>query len=286
MAAVRELRGYIDTSGDAYDRAERSMALGCYVSDCEKWEKFEYHWSQVLGDYKIPYLHMSEMWDRNSPVYAHLRQSDKLPSLFQDLSSVIRDNITYCITSRLRVGDLRQFNSDHGLTLDGYSVCLYGLIISAREKWLNSEPMNWVLDKISKPHSVVQCAKSYAATDIWNDLQSDLITITPLEESESWKTALPLQACDWMAWELNKSNRERLSWVISNEDMKTQGSLYHAHREWRKKRIEQTGRPVHDDRKSAWALYKATDQSGFLWDYETLMGAHINRQKRRWGMRD
>jgi hypothetical protein len=284
MAAIKaDLRVYTEDSGDEPDPQHKVIALASYLSELDRWKVFEREWREVLGDNHVPYLHMKEWWNEDRPIYKHLKsEPKKQETFFRDLAGVIKRNIRFCATSTVRLGDLRKFNDDHGLKIRAYSLALYGCIIELRNE-VKDDNLSIIIDHISKPQRAIELAETYAKTDTWADLKVGKISIAPLkkEKNENCKTVLPMQAGDWMSWELRKNATERISWEITTDDTKTQVTLYRAYAEWKKKFTATHGREPRD-RKSAWALYKATPQSGILWDYQTLLGAHVNRHKSGW----
>jgi hypothetical protein len=283
MAVVtKEMRVYVDDSGDEPDPQHTVVALAAYMAELDQWKKFEGEWSEVLGDNQVPYLHMKEWWDEKKPIYQHLKASPaKAASFFGDLAGVIKRHINFCATATVRLADLRRFNAESNSQIEAYPLGLYGCIIELRQQ-VRHKDISIVIDRISKPHRAIDLAETYAKTDSYEDLKMGAISIVPLKETESFKTVLPIQASDFMAWELRKASAERVTWQIKEEDVKTQGDLYHAHKAWRKKRTEEIGKEPYDNRKSAWALYRACEQKGALWDYDLITAADKIRHKNGW----
>jgi hypothetical protein len=282
MAVACPVRGYIDDSGHEKDPNHNVVAMACYLSPLDKWRVFERQWGEVLGDNKIPYLHMKEWWDEKGHIYAHIKGNPaKEASLFSDLSNVIKTNVELCANSSVILDGLRKINSEYSIDLDAYSLALYGcLVVLRQDRW--DEDFHLIIDKVDKPHSKIERAQAYAKTDVRHNIRPEKIPITPIQDSESAKCIRPLQACDLMAWELRKNSEETLTWSIK-KDVK---SVVAAARDYRRWAIEFKQKKNRDPRvrKLAWSLYKGNRVRGLTWDYLNIKGAHVNLHPNGWGV--
>jgi hypothetical protein len=52
----KDLRAYVDESGDEYGNQHEVMSVACYLSELDRWMVFEREWSEVLGDNHVPWL--------------------------------------------------------------------------------------------------------------------------------------------------------------------------------------------------------------------------------------
>jgi hypothetical protein len=75
------------------------------------------------------------------------------------------------------------------------------------------EEIEIIIDRIDKPHKRVGLAKEYSNTDTYANLKGDLLPILPIEKTDSFKTVLPIQAADFLAWELRKTSEDRKRWA-------------------------------------------------------------------------
>jgi hypothetical protein len=112
-------------------------------------------------------------------------------------------------------------------------------------------------------------------------LKADLITITPLEKSDSYSKILPIQAADFMAWELRKAYEDRREWEPSEEARGSMDALNADYQEWAQSFLKKYGR-LPRQRLSGWGLEKATPQKGHLWDFTNIEAAHRVRHKNGW----
>jgi Protein of unknown function (DUF3800) len=226
MAVIRELRAYVDDSGDEPDPQHEIIALGCYLSQLDRWKVFEREWREILGDNHVPYLHMKEFWNEKCSVYRELKKNgQKQATFFSDLAGVVKRNTEFCTTHTVKLDDLKKFNSEYNMSLSAYALALYGCLMYLRLEEKNND-LTVIIDKTTKAQNQANLAEAYAKSDTYADLKTDGITIIPLKKDDSFKTVLPIQAVDWLAWEVRKNSSERLTWKPSEEDRKTIVGVY------------------------------------------------------------
>jgi len=282
MAAVSELRGYVDDSGHYRDPNHNVVAMACYLARLEKWRVFERRWREVLSDNKVPYLHMKEWWQKDNSIYSHIKgYASKEASFFSDLSDTIRQNVSMCAISYVRLPALKKISSKYCFELNPYSLALYGCLISLRQSYWD-EDFQIIIDKVEKPYLKIDAAKAYAKSDVRHNIRPDKIPITPIEDSQSAKSVLPLQAADFMAWELRKNSEETLTWDVP-ESTKTVVQAARDYGRWATEFAQKNNREPRI-RKSAWSLYKGTRVQGVMWDETTIAGAHVNLHPNGWGV--
>jgi hypothetical protein len=167
------------------------------------------------------------------------------------------------------------------MRLSAYALALYGCLMYLRLE-ARDDDLTVIIDKTTKAQNQANLAEAYAKSDTYVDLKTDSITVIPLKKDDSFKTVIPIQAVDWLAWEVRKNSTERLTWKPSEDDRKTIVGVYRSYEKWKPDFEKEHGRAPRD-RKSAWALYKAKEPRGIIWDYQTILGAHVNRHKNGWG---
>ncbi len=271
---------YVDDSGDAPDPQHSVVSVAGYVSDVEHWSRFESQWLDVLQDHNVPYLHMKEWWDREG-IYKEIKKDkDREANFFASLVRVIEENTTYCVSASIKLDDLRRFNAEAYLNLDTYSFALYACMIELRVGYPD-EDIEIVIDKITKPYKRIGMAKRYAEMDTYADLKPSTISILPLEKEDSFKTILPIQAADFMAWELRKICDERKNWVPEDG---VRGSLESVNADYH--RWAEDFASKHDrrprQRLSARGLERATPHKGYIWDYYNIRAADTFRHPHGW----
>jgi hypothetical protein len=135
-----------------------------------------------------------------------------------------------------------------------------------------------LIDAVSKPYKKIDSAKNYISSDSYIDLHSDSLRIMPLEGNDSAKTILPMQAADFMAWELRKASVDRKEWNVADANRSSKEALKQDYDQWAQVFFNKYGR-MPRTRQSAWGLEKATPQKGHLWDFVNISGAHTIRHK-------
>jgi hypothetical protein len=224
---------------------------------------------------------MREWVNADSKIYEHLKKdAERQAGFFADLAQCVKDNTVFCVTSTVKLPDLRKFNEDTGLQLDAYAFGLYGCIIDLREKYPD-EQIEIVIDKIDTPYKRAGLADQYARTDTYRDLKVDLLPIVPLKDSESFKNVLPIQAADFLAWELRKVSEDRKNWVPSDEARNSREGVNADYRQWAAEYEREHGRRPRQ-RKSGYALQDARLPKGYIWDLHNIRAAHTVRHKNGW----
>jgi len=254
---VYVLRSYLDDSGSIDDPSNRFLTVAGYVADEYGWECFEAAWQKALDEAGIPYMHMREFGDPTSPVFGKLR-SDKIRHLnfMLDAVSAIGDHLHTCVSATLSIADFEAFVDRHSLDLDPLSVVTYGCIKMMR-RYYSQEPIEIILDRFDR--STLRAAKAldYASTDTSADLMVHKITPIPLQDEESFKTVLPLQAADFIAWEVRKSFEDRKGFTYTTKDKGLgRQHMSESYLQWVSEQQKLLGSPPRE-RRSYMALRKA-----------------------------
>jgi Protein of unknown function (DUF3800) len=284
-ALMATLKVYSDDSGDENDPQHSFVAVAGYVSTVEKWPRFELEWNEILVGYEVPYLHMREWVNKDSKIYKHLKDDDeRQASFFGDLAQCVKDNTVFSVNSVVKLADLREFNIESGLQLDAYAFGLYGCIVELREKCPDDE-IEIIIDKIDKRYKRAGLADQYARTDTFADLKPDLLPIMPLAKSDSFKTVLPIQAADFLAWELRKVSEDRKGWIPSEESRASRDGVNADYWQWAAQYEREHGKKPRQ-RKSGYALQDARPPKGYIWDLYNIRAAHTIRHKNGWQAKD
>jgi hypothetical protein len=197
------LKAYFDNSD-----ADTVVAFAGYVSTVDKWAEFEVGWDAVLREFGVPYLHMKE-FAKEGGVYEELKNDPvRKAAFFSGLIDIISEHTVACISASIRIRDLERFNFDRGLNLNPHSVALYGCIMQLLGEF-PQQAIQVVVDKVEKPYGKIDQAVQHAMMDGAHDSCERLLEITPLRSDESFKSVLGMQAADFVAWELRKSNKDR-----------------------------------------------------------------------------
>jgi hypothetical protein len=268
---VTILRAYLDDS-----RNGPWVTIGGCLAFLDAWERFEPLWQQHLDAFGVPWLHMKQFNnpDPAAKPYGHLKGDNQSRSVeFMAASeAIINEHSHQHPGCSVRVPDLEAFNAKYGLQLDPYSLAIYGCIIRMRR--LHTDPIQLVIDRFDKAQSRTERALGYAASDCGENLMARDFTTTHLGGAESFRTILPMQAADFVAYETCKYRSERTDMILSPEIRENPDLMSLAIRKW-----EDKNKPR--DRKSFQALRDgaAFRVRHFTWetyDLEQLRERHPN----------
>jgi Protein of unknown function (DUF3800) len=241
-ALMAALKVYLDDSGDSTNpkHQESVITVAGYVSNMDRWEHFEWLWADVLAGYEIPYLHMREWWNRDGIIYREIKNdAEREAHFFGDLIQTIKDTMLCAVSASVRLRDLRAFNQRECLNINALSFGLYACMIELRTRFPQDD-IQIVIDKITKPQKHIGLAVQYAEMDTFEALRADEIPITPLGKTESFKTILPIQAADFLAWEVRKYGNDRMGWIPPDKGEKESFSAHY--HEWAKDFEGRSGR--------------------------------------------
>lgn len=275
------LKAYLDDSGDAKDQQHNYLTIGGYVSDVAGWEYFERRWEAALVAANVPYLHMKKMGDPHG-IYAHLHaKPNKLTEFIVSLVEAIYASTQLCPATTIKLADLAAFNKRHGLDLDPYALALYGALIEMRREFRN-EHIEVVVDRFERSMSRFELALEYAKTDVEEDHKTQMFTPVALQDDQSFRNILPLQAADFVAWEIRKSCEDRKMWKYTQEQRADPTKLRESYAEWTLEYFTKH-KKFPRERRSFLALRESPllTPRGFMWDEPNLEAA-LRRHPRGW----
>jgi hypothetical protein len=274
-------RSYLDDSGDPTDPKHSFLTIAGYVADFDSWKHFEARWKAALDLAEVPYLHMREFGDPKG-IYKHLktdkgREIDFLAGLIE----IIYESVDFCSQTTIKLEDLSAFNVRHSLQLDPYSLAIYGCLLIMRREY-KTEKIEIVLDRFNKSYSRFDLALRYARSDKKETLKEP-VSLIPLLDSESFKTILPLQAADFIAWEMRKLCEDRKEWEYSVEDRANRQIMMDSYNRWHERHTTKFGKPPRE-RKSFLALRESPVLSpqGLIFD-EANLASLLSRHPDGWG---
>lgn len=272
------IKAYLDDSGSPDDPTNSFVTIAGYVADEYSWECFEKSWANALEEAGIPYLHMREFGNLDSPIYKHLREDKRRHMNFMlDAVAAIADNLDLCVHSTVNLVDLEAFNDRHNLNLDPLAIALYGCIRRLRWAYAN-EPLEIVLDRFDRSLSRAETALDYARTETFSDLKVDALTPIALQKEESFKTILPLQAADFVAWEVRKSFEDRKGFSYTAADKeKGRRHMNESYLKWMAEHETKTGKPPRER-----GSYKALRKALGLLPHGVLMDEFNLEQGHKW----
>ena len=259
------LKAYFDDSKD-----DCVLTIAGYMSTHESWAQFDHAWCSLLERFQVPYLHMKEFWDRDG-IYKHIKDDPKEEiAFFSAIVDVIDKHLRFCPLTIVMLNDLKKFNKTSRQKLSAAALAVYGCLMKLQTQF-RGQPVEMVFDKFERADSLVALGKHYAESDVEYPINKRLVLSTRIENDESAKTILPLQAADFIAWEMRKYCNDPSPWIsgIRYEDIPT-GAAQRNFFEWHTKFIEDEGRAPRT-RKTFEALRKCrAPPDGFLFNYAAL----------------
>lgn len=267
------LKAYFDNSD-----SDTVVAFAGYISTVDKWKIFERDWASVLSEFNVPYLHMKEFGKEklaDAPhAYKELNEDHRRKAeFFSRLIEVLNENTVASISTCIRINDLDRFNIINSVDLNPHSIALYGCIMQMLGEF-RDQHIEVIVDKIEKAHQKVGEAIDYAMTDGSHIKCEQLLQIDPLTADNSFKKILPMQAADFIAWELRKISKDRDEWY---EVYYTGSNNWRANlksmSEWAINHVERYG-DFPRERKTFKRLLKTPRAVGFNWTYPELMDLH------------
>jgi hypothetical protein len=193
---------YIDASGHPRDGA--MLVTGSYISSAESWRLFETEWNQILSKYKVPYFHRNKFISRNGPFSdAKWKREDLCTGFLAELIGSIGRAGCSGVVTLLPLADWGLVNREYCLEEERFTpFSVTGCMsITGAYEWCKGRGV---------PFDQVEFIFEDGDED-----KGDLIHwthkawgITPLFKS---KTAVPLQACDFLAGEARRAELDAMS---------------------------------------------------------------------------
>jgi hypothetical protein len=195
-------------------------------------------------------------------IKSHLNEADRVKVLKALIKTIKECGLTaFGVT--IRLPDLRRFNAERNRNLEALPLALYVCMndIYVEDPW---RKVQMILDKFDKPWNVIEKAKAYAAGH-WSDDVSQNTEFTALKETESYKNILPMQAADFIAYEIKKNVESRRDWFDS-----TIGHDPDTWEETERRWLASKGLPYPYIRKSLQGLLETIPAQVTIWDYRIL----------------
>ena len=246
----------------------------------------------ILGGYrgakhaKIPRCTRTEFWDKDG-IYKHIKDLPEVEeAFFRRLVRAIRAHTKFCTQTTVLLDDLRRFNSDHDLELSAPALCVYGCLLGLQWTFPRGE-IEAIFDKFEGAASAIGLAKDYLQSDVSaqpqpGDRENPFLSIYSLEKKDSWRNILPLQAADWLSWEMRKTCIDTKPWIEKKGHDLSIDWVRDFNR-WAQRFYEENGRSFRN-RKSFIALREANPPQGHIWNYEQL-GLVKDRHPYGWALR-
>ncbi len=270
------LKAYLDESGKDNDPQTPVVSVGGLVGSVEAWGAFEDNWQRRLDRWQIPYLHMKEILNRGSGPFERFRDDRALMwEMLRDFVSAISSSDLFRVAHMVIKDHVRQFNVENNLCLNCYSLALYGCILEFSLE-NSGVPIEIVVDKFDKSTQFIQMAKRYCLTDGYYEAELSWVeqsTIIPIGKNESYKDVMPIQAADFIAWELRRSAYGILDFLTRIKSGDDPAGWRRQEIQWG---IEKHGRWP-NERPSLFAIGANAPVENMIWDARALGIAHRAR---------
>jgi hypothetical protein len=261
---------YFDNSGDAQDSTQKCLSVCGYLGTIDTWQEFETKWSNALDKFGVPYLHLKEFGEPNG-IYSGFSK-EKTIEFLSHLVGVIAKLDLAAYGSTVRLGDLRQFNSEQPINLDAYSLALHECC-----QWMGRERQNQIIeavvDRIPEAYTKIAIAERYSRSGVHAPgyIPTDFISIVPLQQALTARNVPPLQAADFLAWECHRAVTNDNDWWENVKPHVEEGHWFLSHLIWYAKQspTKSVEFPYYQ-RKSFNALRRASPVAGSIWDYKAL----------------
>ncbi|MGA2493084.1 MAG: hypothetical protein ABSF67_09055 [Roseiarcus sp.] len=266
------LKGYADDSRTG--TGDKIWVIAGYVGADHKWEAFEEKWPKLLAKHGVPYFHMRELGRPNGvykkwhPLKEHYAE---MAAFYDDMTSIIGECWLTGFFSIVRLDDLERFNAETGLGLEPYPLAAYGCILMIANEYgdLTSEVF---FDRVEKAHSKLAKATKYAESDCYHGAALKNVGLFPLQKGGTFRQLKPLQAADFLAWELQRNHLNADEWHSMPGRSRNEDERWEEFKLWARKKF---GTDEPRGRKSLLALMeRAAPPLGIIWDYDQIRKAN------------
>jgi hypothetical protein len=256
---------------------ERIWAIAGYMGHDLQWEYFKIAWQKMLDKHDVPYLHMKEMAKPNgvykkwNPPKEH--EQERI-SFFKDLTSVISESFIRPFCSIVRIDDLKRFNLETGMKLEPYPLAAYGCMTMLSRDF-EGIPVEITFDRVEKISSKLQKAAAYAENDTYYPETHKQIIPIPLPQGITWRQVEPLQASDFLVWEMQRQHLSLEEWFLEPDKPVDENARNEHMDNWSLNRYGNIRPPARKSLESV--VDNGPSASVIIWTYENLISAHTLR---------
>jgi hypothetical protein len=267
------LRSHFDDRGEASNPDHKAAMLCGVLGTVEDWDRFDREWqTHVLGTFDLDYVHMKELKGYDGK-FAKFKDNPSLTKcFFRAMATVVNDCCLHAYSSTVWANDLVRFNSEHGQSVNDYALNLYSCMRFLKVEFGDAE-VEVLVDRSNDVHHKMALAEGYAESDGGVTGITDTIGVMPINKARTAKTLLPLQAADFLAWELRRDAQEMEPWVSTL----TGDESYQEYLRGRAIFLRSNKRNVPFHRRSLTALVQATRLRHTDWGYRELVANHQER---------
>ncbi len=170
----------------------------------------------------------------------------------------------------VRLQDLARFNTEKGLALDAYALAVYACMLQIRRDYPD-RIVSLIFDRIERVFSRLEKATEYAKGDPTYPGAADFIQPIPLPAACTFRNVRPIQAADFLVWEIRKHHVQQNEWWELQDRPDGWNQRFEHYKAWSERRF---GTKLPPARKSFGALMGQMQLNGIIFDYRGLCLAH------------
>lgn len=204
------ITAYFDESETAGEERDYFVVAGL-VADAYRWAKFDREWKHILDEFGVPYLHMRELNPLKGPYkgWSESKRAGFLRRLSLTLTSTC--NSIRSISCAIQTKDYIELVSEGERAQVGhaYHFCLYWCIPSVLLPYHHDDSEHLIDFVFDERHGVE--LKARQALNVFKNAPSTPEHLRRKIAGLSYrddKLVRPLQAADFLAYEINKHCRE------------------------------------------------------------------------------
>jgi hypothetical protein len=200
---------------------------------------------------------------------------DETREFIKDLTSAICECWLRPFWSITRLGDLERFNKETGLNIHPYALAAYGCMLSMAYEYGAQVSVEAIFDHVEQVTSKLAAASQYSIADSYYGKFLENVALIPLPKTQTFRTLRPLQAADFIIWEIRKNHLQLDEWFVIPEKPIDQQLRCDHFDAWSRASFGVERPPA---RKSLEAVMQAgAPANGIVWDYDNIMQAHRRR---------
>ncbi len=206
---------------ESYSKNANAYSVAGYVASVEQWTEFEREWKAMLEDFGVAYLHKRELEDlwgefRYAREWTKDKQDELKKAVNKRACGIILRRVNAGFAASVYKSDWREFDKGRwaealgeGFYAAGAFQCLK-LVASWMQRFNRNEPMRYIFEKGAEGQEEVRVllrrtekdpvARNMARMAGWSfEPKKDEVVKGVL-----YPGVIPLQAADFLAYEINK----------------------------------------------------------------------------------
>lgn len=202
------LTAYFDASGR--EEQQHSVVMAGFVNSANNWVEFERDWKKFLADYEVPYFHMKEFASSTGPYkkWEGIEHEPKRRAFINDALRLIERHGCWSFATLVVSEDFNQAAKDQDLEntvgnayLFTARTCLSDITGWCDEHRMN-HPVEYVFEKGDPKQGLLRQIMEH------DGLPQPIFRSKTEKDSE--RSIVPLQASDFLAWEIRRGYKDEV----------------------------------------------------------------------------